>query len=264
MSEPNAGQRPRRPLDPRGRRRRSASSSTGRRCGRATPWSRRSASATCAPTRDVPKHKGISRAHHRHGHARHRRPPAAPHHRRAPSSPRCSSPTSSCPRRTSSASSTTAGASRWARSRTSAAGCGSSGGDGAAGGRRPRRAGPAATASTDDPACAGAWPSAYGRSRRCGRSATRASPSFAQGCSAPEHSYMKLATSELGKALYELGMDLQGPYGAVVDPERGDEHGRWATVVLRELRQHHRRRHERDPAQHHRHPRPRTAEELRS
>ena len=26
----------------------------------ATPWSRRSASATCAPTRDVPKHKGIS------------------------------------------------------------------------------------------------------------------------------------------------------------------------------------------------------------
>ena len=38
---------------------------------------------------------------------------------------------------------------------------------------------------------------------------------------------MKMATSELGKALYELGMEIQGPYGAVTDPERGEEHGRW-------------------------------------
>jgi alkylation response protein AidB-like acyl-CoA dehydrogenase len=52
--------------------------------------------------------------------------------------------------------------------------------------------------------------------------------SFAQGSSAPEHSYLKLATSELGKALYELGMQLQGPYGAITDPDRGDERGRWA------------------------------------
>ncbi|HZJ26072.1 MAG TPA: acyl-CoA dehydrogenase family protein [Acidimicrobiia bacterium] len=52
--------------------------------------------------------------------------------------------------------------------------------------------------------------------------------SFAQGSSAPEHSYMKLATSELGKALYELGMEIQGPYGPVTDPRRGEEHGRWA------------------------------------
>ena len=66
------------------------------------------------------------------------------------------------------------------------------------------------------------------RGQRCARSATRASPAFAQGSSAPEHSYLKLATSELGKALYELGMELQGPYGAVVDPERGEENGRWA------------------------------------
>lgn len=51
--------------------------------------------------------------------------------------------------------------------------------------------------------------------------------SFAQGSSAPEHSYMKMATSELGKASYELGMELQGSYGAVRDPERGDEQGRW-------------------------------------
>ena len=52
--------------------------------------------------------------------------------------------------------------------------------------------------------------------------------SFAQGGSAPEHSYLKLASSELGKELYELGMELQGPWGAVVDPERGEEGGRWS------------------------------------
>ena len=51
---------------------------------------------------------------------------------------------------------------------------------------------------------------------------------FAQGSSAPEHSYMKLATSELGKSLYELGMELLGPYGAVTDPERGEQSGRWS------------------------------------
>jgi alkylation response protein AidB-like acyl-CoA dehydrogenase len=35
--------------------------------------------------------------------------------------------------------------------------------------------------------------------------------SFAQGSSAPEHSYMKMATSEAGKAAFELGMDIVGP-----------------------------------------------------
>jgi len=52
--------------------------------------------------------------------------------------------------------------------------------------------------------------------------------SFAQGSSAPEHSYMKMASSELGKQLYELGMEIQGAYGAVIDDERGEEQGRWA------------------------------------
>src|SRR6478736_3797883 len=33
--------------------------------------------------------------------------------------------------------------------------------------------------------------------------------SFAQGSSAPEHSYMKVATAELGKEAFELGMELQ-------------------------------------------------------
>jgi alkylation response protein AidB-like acyl-CoA dehydrogenase len=51
--------------------------------------------------------------------------------------------------------------------------------------------------------------------------------SFAQGSSAPEHSYLKLASSELGKAILELGMEIQGPYGPVVDDERSPDAGRW-------------------------------------
>jgi alkylation response protein AidB-like acyl-CoA dehydrogenase len=50
---------------------------------------------------------------------------------------------------------------------------------------------------------------------------------FASTSSAPEHSYLKLATSELGKSLYELGTELLGPDGVVVDAERGEEGGRW-------------------------------------
>jgi alkylation response protein AidB-like acyl-CoA dehydrogenase len=53
--------------------------------------------------------------------------------------------------------------------------------------------------------------------------------SFAQGSSAPEHSYMKMATSEAGKAAYELGLELAGPEGVVLDPELGVEDGRWVT-----------------------------------
>ncbi len=56
--------------------------------------------------------------------------------------------------------------------------------------------------------------------------------SFAQGSSAPEHSYMKMATSEIGKAASEYGMELQGAYGAVMDPERGEESGRWVNYFF--------------------------------
>jgi alkylation response protein AidB-like acyl-CoA dehydrogenase len=52
--------------------------------------------------------------------------------------------------------------------------------------------------------------------------------SFAQGSSAPEHSYLKMATSELGKSLFELGMEFLGPFGAVTDVDRGEQRGRWA------------------------------------
>jgi alkylation response protein AidB-like acyl-CoA dehydrogenase len=52
--------------------------------------------------------------------------------------------------------------------------------------------------------------------------------SYAQGSSAPEHSYMKLATSEGGKAIYELGMELLDGYGAVVDAKHDVDLGRWS------------------------------------
>jgi len=51
--------------------------------------------------------------------------------------------------------------------------------------------------------------------------------SFTATAAAPEHSYLKLASSELGKAVFELGMELQGPFGPVTDDEWGEEHGRW-------------------------------------
>ena len=51
--------------------------------------------------------------------------------------------------------------------------------------------------------------------------------SFAQGSSAPEHSYMKMATSEAGKAAYELGMEITGPMAPVTDPGFADV-GRWS------------------------------------
>ncbi len=56
--------------------------------------------------------------------------------------------------------------------------------------------------------------------------------SFAQGSSAPEHSYMRLATAELGKATYELGMELQGADAATRDSERGEENGRWVNMFF--------------------------------
>lgn len=51
--------------------------------------------------------------------------------------------------------------------------------------------------------------------------------SFAQGSSAPEHSFMKLSTTELRKEIYLLAMDLQGPWAATDDPAWSDEGGRW-------------------------------------
>jgi alkylation response protein AidB-like acyl-CoA dehydrogenase len=51
---------------------------------------------------------------------------------------------------------------------------------------------------------------------------------FAQGSSAPEHSYMKLATSEAGKAAWELGMEILGPLAPVTDPRISADAGRFS------------------------------------
>lgn len=45
--------------------------------------------------------------------------------------------------------------------------------------------------------------------------------SFAQGSSAPEHSYMKMGMSEASKAAFELGMEISGSIAPVTDPELG-------------------------------------------
>ena len=41
--------------------------------------------------------------------------------------------------------------------------------------------------------------------------------SFAQGSSAPEHSYMKMAMSEASKAAFELGMEISGSLAPVTE-----------------------------------------------
>ncbi len=51
--------------------------------------------------------------------------------------------------------------------------------------------------------------------------------SYAQGSSAPEHSYMKLATSEAGKAAFELGMEISGPLAPITDAEISPDGGRF-------------------------------------
>ena len=126
MSEPNAGQRPRVAHDPRGARRRSLRRQRPEGVDVVLDGGRRSASATCARPGRRAEAQGHQRADHRHGHAGHRRAPAAPHHRRGGLRRGVLHRRRGAGRRTSSVPSTTAGASRWARSRTSAADCGCS------------------------------------------------------------------------------------------------------------------------------------------
>ena len=59
--------------------------------------------------------------------------------------------------------------------------------------------------------------------------------SFAQGSSAPEHSFMKLATSEVRQAIFELAIDLQGAERAVTDPAVAYEGARWQRSWLTSL-----------------------------
>jgi alkylation response protein AidB-like acyl-CoA dehydrogenase len=50
--------------------------------------------------------------------------------------------------------------------------------------------------------------------------------SFAQGSSAPEHSFMKVAASDLRGQLCELALDMQGPFAAATGADAA-ENGRW-------------------------------------
>jgi len=59
--------------------------------------------------------------------------------------------------------------------------------------------------------------------------------SFAQGSSAPEHSFMKVAISELQQTLYELGMDVQECALATTDPAVAEEGGRWQAAFFNAL-----------------------------
>jgi alkylation response protein AidB-like acyl-CoA dehydrogenase len=81
---------------------------------------------------------------------------------------------------------------------------------------------------SDDPIVRRRIAEAYQRSATLRALGYKGFTSFAQGSSAPEHSYLKMASSELGKALFELGMEIQGAFGPVIDDDRAEEHGRWA------------------------------------
>jgi len=59
--------------------------------------------------------------------------------------------------------------------------------------------------------------------------------SFAQGSSAPEHSLLKVAISELQQAVYEFGMDLQGAGLALTEAGVAEEDGRWQVAFLNGL-----------------------------
>ena len=87
--------------------------------------------------------------------------------------------------------------------------------------RRARRARQAARRAPTTRSCAAASPRATSAPASLRALGYKGFTSFAQGSSAPEHSYMKMATSELGKELYELGMEIQGPYGPVDDDRSG-------------------------------------------
>ena len=87
-------------------------------------------------------------------------------------------------------------------------------------GRRPRRARRRSSGRADDPIIRRKIAQFHELASSLRALGYKGFASFAQGSSAPEHSYMKMATSEAGKAAYELGMEIVGPIAPVTDPTR--------------------------------------------
>jgi alkylation response protein AidB-like acyl-CoA dehydrogenase len=83
------------------------------------------------------------------------------------------------------------------------------------------------TGAADDPVIRRRLGAAYENAASLRALGYQGFASYAQGSSAPEHSYMKMATSEAGKAAFELGMEILGARGALVDPERAEQAGRF-------------------------------------
>jgi alkylation response protein AidB-like acyl-CoA dehydrogenase len=81
------------------------------------------------------------------------------------------------------------------------------------------------TNKTSDAGIRRALADAYAQIRSLRAMGYKGFSSFARGSSAPEHSYMKLATSELAKSLYELAMGIEG--GAAILMSGPPGAGRW-------------------------------------
>ena len=258
--------RPRRPADPRRGATTTTSSSTARRSGRSYAMIAQKCFCYVRTDPDAAEAQGHLAAHHRHGHARHRHPAAAPHQRHRRASPRCSSPTSIVPRENlvgelnggwaiTQGSLAHERAGLWvegvARLEQTIAGLVE-----LAQRARPR---PTTRSSAARSRARTSW------RRACARSATRASPRSRRARRRPSTRYMKMATSESGQGrCSSSAWRSAGPFGAGHRPRASarttaaGSHGffmSFANTIAGGS--------SRDPAQHHRPARPRAPEEVR-
>lgn len=75
----------------------------------------------------------------------------------------------------------------------------------------------------------------YSRARSLRALGWKGFASFAQGSSAPEHSLLKVAISELQQTIYEFGMDLQGSGLALTGANLAQEGNRWQGAFFNSL-----------------------------